>query len=255
MRASTAIVILCLAAEVALSVALPLPVERFKYASLFCCIWNAQILLCRFERSDPAGESGRPPPPFEAPKAVNYPFPLADKGHRPPPLPPIGDVRPRVRVRPLVVPGTGRLDSHASHDSHNYEPTPQYSRYPPSPNSKSPASHTQLQAIHLAGVPPRDPLSIIPPTSHTPSQPLPGSRPPTNSLVEARPPPPPTSLAHPHLLSPESSSNPPVSPPQGLPFESPPQQHGPAGKPPDPLHPKHGLSGRGSGSAPESPPP
>ena len=52
MRASTAITILCLAAEVALSVALPLPASNL-YASLFCCIPDAHSLqTCQHAKSD-----------------------------------------------------------------------------------------------------------------------------------------------------------------------------------------------------------
>ena len=56
----------------------------------------------------------------------------------------------------------------------------------------------------------------------------------------------PASSSHP----PGSSSNLPVSlslPPLGSPLPGP-YQPSPVGRPPDPLHPKHGLSGRGSES-------
>ena len=53
MRASTVVAILCLAAEVALSVALPLPAS--KYASLSCCIYDAQILSFADLLSVPVG--------------------------------------------------------------------------------------------------------------------------------------------------------------------------------------------------------
>ena len=60
MRASTAVAILCLAAEVALSVALPLPV--FKYASLSCCICDPQVVPFFADLSMPGAVGARKTP-------------------------------------------------------------------------------------------------------------------------------------------------------------------------------------------------
>ena len=84
MRASTAVAILSLTTWVALSVALPLPLPAFKYASLSCCICDAQVLFFFADLRSLGKENARtiPFPPLSLVHIVAHPgHPRSCPGH------------------------------------------------------------------------------------------------------------------------------------------------------------------------------
>ena len=130
MRASAVFTILCLAAEVALSVALALP--AMKYASLFCCICDAQVLSFFADLSVLVGTRARKSRPL-AGLLKDIAFP----GYA------------RACPRPRSFPFHGNMPAPARPSSLLQDlPLPRYARYAARPSSRPrPRPQTRFPSI------------------------------------------------------------------------------------------------------------